>query len=128
MPRTMDDTSRLMLGYGLAINFAYLCVNASCALAGCCHAEVRMLGRIWGLRQVEIGTTVAILVAASAVSVVDMRLGALVGLLGHTLLRLYSRGLRGRWSSGWPPLRQPGAELAPLQLLTVIAAAGALIG
>ena len=117
-----------MLGYGLAINFAYLCVKASCALAGCCHAEVRLFGRIWGLRKVEIGATLAILVAASAVSVAGLWLGALVGLLGHTLLRLYSRGLRGRWSTGWPPLSQPGAELAPLQLLALIAAGGALIG
>lgn len=127
-PRTMDGAARLLLGYGLAINFAYLAVKVSCALAGCCHADVRLLGRVFGLRQVEIGATSAILMSAAILSLVDLWLGALVALVGHTLLRLYSRGKRVRWSTGWPPLRQPGAELAPLQMLSVFGAVGALLG
>jgi hypothetical protein len=122
--RTEDHVARVLLGYSLAINFSYLCVKASCTLAGCCHADIRLLGRDLGLRVVEFATTVLILVTALTLDFFHLWLGALVGLLGHTLLRLYSRWRRGRWSTGWPPLRQPGAELAPLQLLCLIAITG----
>lgn len=118
------DVGRLVLGYALAINFAYLAVKLSCALAGCCHAEIAFAGRRLGLRPVEIATTVLIIVAASALALVSLWLGALMGFAGHCLLRLFSRAKRGRWSSGWPPLRQPGAELAPLQMLSLIAVLG----
>jgi hypothetical protein len=122
--RTGDHAARVLLAYALAINFAYLCVKASCTLAGCCHADIRLLGRNFGLRAIEIATTISILAAAIGLASHNPWLGALVGLLGHTILRLYSRRRRGRWSTGWPPLRQPGAELAPLQLLCLIAITG----
>jgi hypothetical protein len=115
------DPARLLLGYALAINFAYLAVKVSCALAGCCHAEIRLGEWIWALRPVEIGATLFILAATGALWFADPGVGALAGLSGHMLLRLFSRRMRGRWSSGWPPLSQPGAELAPLQVLTLIA-------
>jgi hypothetical protein len=121
-----NDAARLLLAYALAINFAYLAVKASCMLAGCCHARVPFLGRFLGLRQVEIVVTLATLVAAVLVSFVSPWAGALIGVGLHTVLRLFSRHRRGRWSTGWPPLRQPGAELAPLQVLTLVAALGFL--
>jgi hypothetical protein len=126
-PKSFAPASHPILAFALAINFAYLAVKASCMLAGCCHAEVRFLGGVIGLRQVEVLATFAILIASATLAVIDMSLGALVGLLGHTALRLYSRAKRGRAATGWPPLRQPGAELAPLQILTTIAAAAMFI-
>jgi hypothetical protein len=123
---TGNDASRLLLAYALAINFAYLAVKIACSLAGCCHADIRAFGRVWGLRRVEIGLTLAIFASAALLCLMDVWLGAMIGLVGHTLLRLYSRAQRGRPSTGWPPLRQPGAELAPLQALCFIALFGAL--
>jgi len=124
--RTMDHAARVMLGYTLAINFAYLAVKASCALAGCCHAEVRIAHRTFGLRAVELTITLILLALVSLLSLLDFWLAAFAGLAGHTALRFYSRAKRCRRATGWPPLRQPGAELAPLQLLSLLALVGFL--
>lgn len=122
--RTMDHAARVMLAYALAINFAYFAVKASCALAGCCHAEVRIAGRTFGLRAVELIITLTLLALVCLLSFHNFWLAAFVGLAGHTVLRLYSRDKRCRRATGWPPLRQPGAELAPLQLLSLLALVG----
>jgi hypothetical protein len=124
LTRSMDFAARLLLAYALAINFAYLAVKASCALAGCCHADVGIAGRTFGLRAVELTVTLILLALVGLLSVQNFWLAAFAGLAGHTGLRYYSREKRCRRATGWPPLRQPGAELAPLQLLTLIALVG----
>lgn len=117
----------ILLAYGLAINVAYVAVKFGCMLTGCCHADVRCLGRTVGLRTVEVAITAMLLAAGGGMGLVNAWLGALVGIGGHCALRLFSRAMRGRFSTGWPPLRQPGAELAPLQLLTVLSGIGLLV-
>jgi hypothetical protein len=120
------EPGRLILGYAIAINFAYAGVKLACLRAGCCQAEVSAFGRKLDLRKLECTLTVLVLVCALLVAVFDVWAGALAGLAGHTSLRLFSRAKRNRFSTGWPPLRQPGAELFPLYGLTLIALAGTL--
>lgn len=109
----------VLLALGIAINLAYLPVKAACRLKDCCGALVA-LGGI-DLRLAEIAATVVVLAAAGAVASAGFTSpAASIAIAGHLLVRLASRRLRGRWSWGWPPLSQPGAELTPLALLTVL--------
>lgn len=115
----------VLAGFALAINAAYVLVKTSCALVGCCMVD-RRLHPHWpaglDLRIIEIGVSlVALAVTAGLVLAGETRLAALAGILAHVAMRLVSRWLRGRFSTGWPPLRQPGSELAPLYLLAIAA-------
>ena len=73
-----------------------------------------------GVRLAELVGTVLALAAAAGLAMVSMRLAAAVAVGGHLLVRLISRGMRGRWAWGWPPLRQPGAEIAPLVIVLAV--------
>lgn len=116
----------VLLGLGVAINIAYFCAKAACFQADCCHAT-RNMGA--DLRVIEITATGLILAVTALLALaVSLPLAAVVALLGHLAVRLGSRWWRGRGSWGWPPLRQPGAELAPLMVLVVVAAAVPLFG
>jgi hypothetical protein len=109
----------VLLGFGVGINLAYLLAKFACVSAGCCHADAAHRLAI-DLRSIEIGATIAILAGAAALAWVNLALAALVAIAGHLAVRLLSRRSRGRWSWGWPPLRQPGAEIAPLAMLVVV--------
>lgn len=116
----------VLLGLGVAINVAYLFAKAACLKADCCHATRAMDA---DLRVVEVTATGLILVATGVVALaVSVPLAAVLALVGHLVVRLCSRRWRGRTSWGWPPLRQPGAELAPLMVLAVVAATVPWIG
>ncbi|HEV7274718.1 MAG TPA: hypothetical protein VGN80_00345 [Devosiaceae bacterium] len=110
----------LLLGFALAINIAYFCVKLGCLLAGCCGSREGGVERGFDLRHLEIGWTLLILVLAAITGVLQPAVGASLGVLGHVLLRLFSRARRGRFSLGWPPMRQPGAELVPLYLVLTL--------
>jgi hypothetical protein len=92
-------------------------------LAGCCGAPVTLLRREVDLRHLEIGCTILTLLVAGFSGLLHPAVGASFGTAGHIILRLFSRVKRNRFSWGWPPLRQPGAELAPLYLVLVLALA-----
>lgn len=112
--------SFVLLALGVAINLAYVPVKIACRFKNCCGAIVA-LGGI-DLRLAEIATTVLILVATGAIAYAGFTsVAASIGIAGHLLVRLASRRLRGRWSWGWPPFGQPGAELAPLAAILVLA-------
>lgn len=114
------DYGLVLLAFGAAINVCYLPIKSACLKVGCCQAARPFA--LWDLRLVEIGLTVAILALAAALSLSgSIRQAALVAIGGHLLMRLMSRHLRNRWSWGWPPLKQPGAELAPLLAVTLVA-------
>lgn len=114
----------VLVGYAIAINLAYLPVKGSCLAAGCCRSVRRIdgLGISLDLRQIEFGATLLVIAATLALATSFPVLAAVAGILGHLAVRLVSRRWRDRWSWGWPPLRQPGAELAPLAVLAMIAA------
>ena len=113
------DGSPVLLGFGVGINIAYLLAKSACLSAGCCHA----LGERHGvdLRVLELAATGVVLVTAGVLAFANVRAAAGLAIAGHLGVRLVSRRMRGRWSWGWPPLRQPGAEIAPL-LATLVAA------
>ena len=113
------DGSPVLLGFGIGINIAYLLAKTACVSAGCCHAAPEKRLPV-DLRMAELAATILALAVAAALSMVSMRLAAAVAIGLHLLVRLVSRGLRGRWSWGWPPLRQPGAEIAPLGILLAL--------
>lgn len=108
----------VLLGFGVGINIAYLLAKTACISAGCCHAAPDRIRA--DLRLVEIGATVSTLVLTALMFVIAPGFAGAVAIAGHLIIRLLSRGLRGRWSWGWPPLRQPGAEIAPLALAMLV--------
>jgi hypothetical protein len=112
--------THILCAFGLALNLAYLFVKASCTLAGCCHAIVRCAHLETDLRYLELAATFAVLGLGALLALHDLSLSAIVSLVGHVALRHFSRAKRGRAAFGWPPLRQPGAELAPLHILTLV--------
>jgi len=124
---TGGGSPAVLAAYGLGINLAYGCVKTSCALVGCCEVDRRR--HPWwpgalDLRLVELALAAGLAVATlGLVLSAQLPLAAIVGIGGHTAQRLASRWLRSRHSTGWPPLRQPGAELAPLYLLTMMSIA-----
>lgn len=114
------DAGHIWLAFGMGINCAYLPIKTACLKIGCCQA-VRPFA-LKDLRLVEIVLSVAVIGLATALSLAGLvRLGGGVAIGGHLAIRLLSRHLRGRWSWGWPPLSQPGAELAPLAVLVMAA-------
>ena len=113
------DGSPVLLGFGVGINIAYLLAKTACVSAGCCHAVPEKRLPV-DLRAVEIAGTLLTVAAAAALAPLNMRLAAAVATGGHLLVRLMSRWTRGRWSWGWPPLRQPGAEIAPLVIMVIV--------
>lgn len=114
------DGGPVLLGFGVAINIAYLLAKFGCVSAGCCHADAQH--RFGGdLRIFEIIGTLLILSVAVLLIPASVLLSAQVAIGGHLLVRMASRWMRGRWSWGWPPLRQPGAEIAPLLVLFALA-------
>ena len=116
------DGGPALLGFGIGINIAYLLAKFACLSAGCCHAEPGH-GLRADLRVTEIAGTVLVLGAAALLALTHTGLAATVAIGGHLLVRLVSRWMRGRWSWGWPPLRQPGAEIAPLVVLLAVSLA-----
>lgn len=115
-----QDTSFVLLAFGIAINFAYLPIKSACLKVGCCQA-VRPFA-LSDLRLFEIGLSIAVLVVAAALGLAGWtKPAAVFAIGGHLCIRLLSRRMRNRWSWGWPPFTQPGAELAPLLAVTVIA-------
>lgn len=114
------DGAFILLALGVAINIAYLPVKAACRLKDCCGAVVALGGV--DLRLAEILATALVLgLAGATVYAGSTSMAAIIAIAGHLLVRLASRRLRGRWSWGWPPLGQPGAELAPLAVTLVVA-------
>lgn len=114
------DGLPVLMGFGIGINIAYLLAKAACVSADCCHAAPEHRLPV-DLRTIEIAGTIVTLAAAVVVAMISLRLGAIIGIGGHLAIRLLSRRTRNRWSWGWPPLRQPGAELAPLVAVLVAA-------
>lgn len=112
----------VLLGFGIGINVAYLLAKGSCLLVGCCHASDRHKMRL-DLRAMEFGGTALVLVISAILAFYDFGVGAVVAVGGHLVIRLISRRLRQRWSWGWPPLTQPGAEIAPLVMVLAAALA-----
>jgi hypothetical protein len=115
------DAGDALFAFGAAINIAYLPVKLACFKVGCCKAAHGhdVPGGL-DLRLCEIGMTVAVLLAGGAIAMLDIGLGGVAAIGGHLLVRLASRRLRDRWSWGWPVLRQPGVELAPLGLVLAL--------
>lgn len=114
------EASYVWLAFGLGINCAYLPIKAACLKVGCCRAVRPFV--LKDLRLGEIVLSIAVISLAIALSLAGLlRLGAGVAIGGHLAIRLLSRHLRGRWSWGWPPFTQPGAELAPLAVLVLVA-------
>lgn len=113
--------THLLLAFALAINVAYLWVKLGCVLAGCCGAPVTLLRREFDLRHLEISSAVVVLLMAVIAGMLRPGIGAGLGIAGHIIVRLFSRARRDRFSWGWPPLRQPGAELVPLYLVLALA-------
>lgn len=110
----------IALAFGIAINLAYLLVKMACLKTGCCRS-VRP-GLPLDLRKFEIGISIVLLIAATGLASVSIGGAAVLATGGHLAMRVFSRHMRGRWSWGWPPLRQPGAELFPLLLIGIVAA------
>lgn len=106
------DGSPVLLGFGIGINIAYLMAKAACFTAGCCHAADDRFNA--DLRLIEIVATTMALGGGAVLALVSVPLGAAAAIGGHLAVRMVSRHWRKRWSWGWPPLRQPGAEIAPL--------------
>lgn len=112
----------VLLAFGMAIGVAYLPIKLACLKVGCCttgHGHHTPAGI--DLRLLEIGLTLAVLTSAGALALVHVGLAALLAVAGHLGVRIVSRHMRNRSAWGWPPLRQPGAELAPLALLCGLA-------
>lgn len=116
------DASPVLLGFGIGINIAYLLAKTACISADCCHSLPER-GLSVDLRRIELGGVVVTLLAAAAMATISMHLAAALAIGGHLLVRLLSRWARDRWSWGWPPLRQPGAEIAPLVVILVLSLA-----
>lgn len=92
-------------------------------MVGCCRATHRhhRASRV-SLPVVEAVVSALILGLAAILGQGNPALGGGVAIGGHLIQLLTSRYLRDCWSWGWPPLRQPGAELAPLYILTALVA------
>ena len=117
------DAQFVPLAFGVAINIAYLPVKVACMQVGCCTiAHSHKTPANFDLRRLEIVVTATILLASAALVPVSIGLGGVMAIGGHLALRVLSRHLRNRGSWGWPPLRQPGSELAPLALLLCLSA------
>jgi hypothetical protein len=116
------DGRPVLLGFGIGINIAYLLAKTACVSADCCHAVPKKRLPM-DLRLAELTGTFLALAAAAGLAMVSTRLAAAVAVGGHLLVRLISRGMRGRWAWGWPPLRQPGAEIAPLVIVLAVSLA-----
>lgn len=117
------DGALVMLAFGMAIGVAYLPIKLACLRVGCCttgHGH-RTPADI-DLRMLEVGLTLAVLASAGALAFVHAGIAALVAVGGHLGIRIVSRHMRNRAAWGWPPLHQPGAELAPLALLCMLSA------
>jgi hypothetical protein len=116
------DPDPLFIGYAIAINVAFLLVKPGCLIGGCCGARrsLPLLNISVELRYLEIIATAAILVITIVAALSGFTATAPLGLGAHTVLRLLAhRWLHGAAAS-WIPLRQPGVELVPLYLLTVL--------
>jgi len=121
-----SDGAPVLLAYGMAIGIAYLPVKLACLQIGCCTVgHGHHLPGDMDLRLLEAGLTLVVLAIGGALAFVNAGLAGLVVIAGHLAIRLLSRHLRDRRSWGWPPLRQPGAELAPLALLLALGIAAA---
>jgi hypothetical protein len=121
------DAGYVLLAFGIAINIAYLPVKLACFEVGCCRAAHGLqVPSGLDLRLLEIGMTVAVLLAGGAAAMVSTGLGGPVATGGHLLVRLVSRRLRDRWSWRWLALRQPGIELAPLSLVLALSIVNSL--
>jgi hypothetical protein len=121
------DADFVLLALGIAINLAYLPIKSACRIKDCCAATVDLRGI--DLRFAEIAATCLVLLVAGAIAVSgQVALAAVIAIAGHLVVRLLSRRLRGRGSWGWPPLVQPGAELAPLTLALVVSTLGLMAG
>jgi len=118
-----QDAQFIWLAFGIGINFAYLPIKTACLKVGCCQAVRGFALRDLRLTEIALSLSV-VLLAAGLAATGAVRPGALVAIGGHLAIRLLSRYMRGRWSWGWPPLHQPGAELFPLALVLVAAALG----
>jgi hypothetical protein len=116
----------VLLAYGVAINIAYLPVKLACLRVGCCRvAHGHVTPANIDLRKLEAGLTIGVLAATAAIAPLGAGAGAITAIGGHLGVRAMSRHLRNRGSWGWPPLRQPGSEIAPLALLLCLAAVAA---
>jgi hypothetical protein len=115
------ETQFVWLALGIAINFAYLPIKTACLKVGCCQA-VRPFA-LRDLRVTEIALSLAVIVVAAVFTATgSVQLGGCIAIGGHLGIRLLSRHMRERWSWGWPPFRQPGAELFPVALVLAAAA------
>ncbi len=120
------DGRFVLLAYGIAINLAYLPVKLACLRVGCCTAtHGHTTPGAVDLRIIEIGATIGVLVASAGLAALNIGLGGTLAIGAHLAIRAMSRYLRDRTSWGWPPLRQPGSELAPLLLLLLLSGATA---
>jgi hypothetical protein len=120
---TGHDGVFVLLSYGVAINIAYLPVKFACLQVGCCRvAHGHVTPANIDLRKLEVGLTIGVLAASAAIAPLDGGAAAITAIGGHLGVRAISRHLRNRGSWGWPPLRQPGSEIAPLALLLCLSA------
>jgi hypothetical protein len=114
-----ESPQPVWLAFGLAINIAYLPIKTACLKVGCCQAVRPFV--LGDLRLAEIGLAALLVVLSGTMALFGLfRLAALLAIGGHFGIRLLSRLMRGRWSWGWPPMTQPGAELAPLIALILL--------
>ena len=111
----------VLCGAGSAMTIAYLAVKTGCCLSDCCQRPLRLFGREIGLRGFEIGMSLILLTCGGLALLLNRSdLSAVILIAGHPGLRLFSRHRRGRTGRGWPPLRQPGPEIAPLALCAAL--------
>ncbi len=117
-----QEAQFIWLAFGIGINLAYLPIKTACLKVGCCQATRPFA--LQDLRLTEIALSVGVVALATFLALSGfVLLGACTAIGGHLAIRLLSRHMRGRWSWGWPPFGQPGAELFPLAVLVVAAAA-----
>lgn len=121
---------RVLAAAAIALGVAFVFARAACVEAGCCRARTGALAaRGVDLRGAEIAAGGA-LVAASAVLYATgaHAAAALVGFGGHLAIRLVSRHARADWPGRRLSAETLINEIAPLAIVTCVAAAAAARG